>query len=247
MFNETQPGIAPPHAVQAQAPRSLFMPHVSARVRLAFAVLAAFAAAALGAVPAQAQTAPTTINTVVVRMTGQMTVKLDKTFLATVKKSRGKVSATLGAKYSSKKRLMTLPVDASTTITLSPSRADILSTGRLMIRRPDGRKIVVDDIALRVRAEGADVSGTVRGRPQREFAALTVSPTTEIQQGDTGYNFVDLQMIVSEDLAAAAKKAKIKGVNAGALLGLLTAQVTADLPSLSLPGLGGLVPPVPGA
>ncbi len=222
------------------------MTNLSARARLALAVLAASGVAATGATSAQAQTAPTTVNTVVLRMTGQMTFKLDKTFLATMKKSKAKVSVKFGAKYSRKKRLVTMPIDSSTTITLSPGTADVLSTGRLMFRRPDGRKIVVDDVALRLRPEGADLSGTVRGRPQREFAALTVAPTTSIQQGDTGYDFVDVQMIVSEDLAAAAKKAKIRGLNAGALLGLMTAKINADLPSFSLPGLGGLVPPIPG-
>lgn len=232
----------------AQAQRSPFMPTLPARVRLTIATTATAAVvgtlAAAG--PAQAQTAPTTINTVVVRMTGAMTLKMDKTFLSTVKKSKAKISFRNGAKYSSKKRLATLPVDASTTITLSPSTADILSKGRFMLRRPDGRKIVVDDIALRLRPEGADMSGTVRGRPQRQFAALTISPTISIQQSETGVDFVDVQMLVSEDLAAAAKKAKIKGVNAGALLGLMSAQVAADLPSFGLPGLGGLAPALPG-
>ncbi|MBJ7471838.1 MAG: hypothetical protein JHD16_11085 [Solirubrobacteraceae bacterium] len=222
------------------------MPPRSARVRRTItASAAALVAGLVVAGPVHAQTAPTTVNTVVLRMTGQMTVKLDKTFLTTMKNSKAKVSVKAGAKYSSKKRLVTLPIDASTTITISPGTADIVTTGTLMFRRPDGRKIVVDDIALRLRPEGADLSGTVRGRPQRQFAALTISPTMNIQQSETGYDFVDLQMLVSEDMAAAAKKAKIRGVRAGALLGLMTAQVTADLPSFSLPGLGGLVPALP--
>lgn len=221
------------------------MPKLSARTRLTAA--AAVAAATLGAAApvAQAQTAPTTINTVVLRMTGAMTIKLDKTFLATLKKSKASVKASKGARYSSKRRTATLPIDASTTITLSPGTADIVSKGMLQFRRKDGRKIAVSDIALRLRPEGADLSGTVRGRPQRQFGALTISPTISIQQSESGYDFVDVQMIVSEDLAAAAKKAKIKGVNPGALLGLMTAKVTADLPSFTLPGLGGLAPQLP--
>lgn len=215
------------------------------RARLTLATLVAITAVIVGAAAAQAQTAPTTINTVVLRMKGQMTLKLDKDFLKTMKASKAKVSVKFGAKYSSKKRLVTLPVDSSTTITLSPGSADVLSTGRLMFRRPDGRKIVVDDIALRLRPEGADLSGTVRGRPQRQFAGLSAAPTTSIQQGESGYNFVDLLLVVSEDTAAAAKKAKIKGVSAGAVMGLMTAQITADLPSFTLPGLGGLAPALP--
>lgn len=221
------------------------MPNLSARSRLI--ATAAVAAAALGAAApaAQAQTAPTTVNTVVLRMTGTMQIKLDKTFLATLKKSKASVKVANGAKYTSKKRLATLPIDASTTITISPGTADIVSKGTLMFRRSDGRKIAVSDIALRLRPEGADLSGTVRGRPQRQFGALTISPTISVQQTESGYDFVDVQMIVSEDLAAAAKKAKIKGVNAGALLGLMTAKVAADLPSFTLPGLGGLTPALP--
>lgn len=217
------------------------MPKLPARTRLATA--AAVAVATLGgAAPAHAQTAPTTVNTVVLRMTGTMSLKLDKTFVSTLKKSKASVKVAAGARYSSKKRLATLPIDASTTITISPGTADIVSKGTLMFRRSDGRKITVSDIALRLRPEGADLSGTVRGRPQRQFGALTISPTISVQQTESGYDFVDVQMIVSEDLAAAAKKAKIKGVNAGALLGLMTAKVTADLPSFTLPGLGGLAP-----
>ena len=220
------------------------MPNLSARSRLT--LTAALAAATLGAAtPAQAQTAPTTINTVVLRMTGAMSLKLDKTFVSTLKKSKASVKVSGGATYRSKSRLATLPIDASTTITISPGTADIVSKGTLMFRRSDGRKIAVSDIALRLRPEGADLSGTVRGRPQRQFGALTISPTISVQQTDSGYDFVDVQMIVSEDLAAAAKKAKIKGVNAGALLGLMTAKVTADLPSFTLPGLGGLSPSLP--
>ena len=221
------------------------MSTLPARARLMLATLAVAAVSAGVAAPAQAQVAPTTINTVVVKMVGTMTVKLDKGFLKTVKASKASVKVASGAKYSSKKRLVTLPVNSSSTITISPSKADILSSGRLMFRRSDGRKIVIDDIALRLRPEGADVSGTVRGRPQRQFAALSVAPTTNIAQTETGVNFVDVLMVVSEDTAAAAKKAKIKGVNAGAVLGLLNVQVTADLPSLTLPGLGGLAPSVP--
>ncbi len=44
-------------------------------------------------------------------------------------------------------------------------------------------------------------------------------------------------MLVSSDMASAARRAKIKGLKAGALLGLLNAQVTADLPSFTLPGV----------
>ncbi len=221
------------------------MPTLPARARLTLAAVLTSAAVVATAAPAQAQVAPTTVNTVVVRMTGTMTLKLDKDFLKLVKKSKARVKVDKTATYSSKKRLVTLPVNSSSTITLSPSKADILSTGRLMFRRADGRKIVADDIALRLRPEGADLSGTVRGRPQRQFAALSVAPTTNVQQSDTGVNFVDVLMVVSEDMAAAAKKAKIKGVNAGAVLGLLNAQVSADLPSLTLPGLGGLAPALP--
>lgn len=190
--------------------------------------------------PAIAQTAPTTVNTVVLHMSGTMEFKLDKSFLRTVKASKAKVSVKNGAKY--RKSTVTLPIDSSTTIELSPGSADVLGNGTIVVRRPDGRKIVVQDMALRLRATGADVSGTVRGRPQREFAALTIAPTTAINQTEGGYSFVDVQMLVSSDLAAAAKKAKIKNLKAGSLLGLMTAQITADLPSFTLPGLGGLIP-----
>lgn len=221
------------------------MPNLSARTRLTLTAAAAAATVGAAAPAAHAQTAPTTINTVVVRMTGAMQVKLDKTFLATLKKSKASVKVRGGATYTSKRRTATFPINASTTITLSPGTADIVSKGTLMFRRSDGRKIVVSDIALRLRPEGADLSGTVRGRPQRQFGALTISPTISVQQTESGYDFVDVQMIVSEDLAAAAKKAKIKGVNAGALLGLMTAKVAADIPSVGLPGLGGLTPALP--
>lgn len=190
--------------------------------------------------PASAQTAPTTVNTVVLHMSGAMNFKLDKTFLKTIKASKAKVSVKEGAKY--RKSTITLPVDSSTTIELTPGSADVLGNGTVVIRRPDGRKVVVQDIALRLRPTGADLSGTVRGRPQREFSALTISPTTAINQNEGGYSFVDVQMLVSPDLATAAKKAKIKNVRAGALLGLMTAEIQADLPSFTLPGLGGLIP-----
>ncbi|MDO9353778.1 MAG: hypothetical protein Q7T55_08785, partial [Solirubrobacteraceae bacterium] len=52
-----------------------------------------------------------------------------------------------------------------------------------------------------------------------------------------GAAFVDLQMLVSPDLARAARQAKIKGVKEGALLGLLTAYVGADLPVFQLPSI----------
>ena len=58
-----------------------------------------------------------------------------------------------------------------------------------------------------------------------------------MQQIDNGYQFVDVQMLVSTDMAAAAKKAHIKGIKAGALLGLLNVEVRADLPSFVLPGV----------
>ncbi len=109
-------------------------------------------------------------------------------------------------------RTVTLPIDTSTTITLSPGTADILAKGTLLIRRKDGRKVVSQDITLRLRDTGADVGGTLRGRPQRQFSALTISPTTAVQQIENGYKFVDIQMLVSSDFASAAKRAKLKAL-----------------------------------
>lgn len=184
---------------------------------------------------ATAQTTPTPVNTVVLHMGGTMKFTLDKTFLKTVKAAKAKVSVKDGAKL--KGRTMTLPIDTSTTITLSPGTADILAKGTLVIRRNDGRKIVSQDITLRLRDSGADLGGTLRGRPQRQFSALTISPTTAVQQIENGYKFVDIQMLVSADFASAARRAKLKGFKAGALMGLMNADVTADLPSFTLPGV----------
>lgn len=184
---------------------------------------------------ASAQTTPGPVNTVVLHMGGTMKFTLDKTFLKTVKAAKATVSVKDGATI--KGRTVTLPIDTSTTITLSPGTADILAKGTLLIRRKDGRKVVSQDITLRLRDTGADVGGTLRGRPQRQFSALTISPTTAVQQIENGYKFVDIQMLVSSDFASAAKRAKLKGFKAGALLGLMNADVTADLPSFTLPGV----------
>jgi hypothetical protein len=187
--------------------------------------------------PGDAATTPSTptVNTVVLRMTGTMKLTLDKGFLKTVKQAGAKVSVKDGA--SLKGRTATLPIDAATTVTLDPGSADILGTGKVIIRRKDGRKIIADDIALRLRDSGADVSSTLRGRPEKQFAALTISPTTNVLQAENGYQFVDLQMLVSNDLASAARRAHMKGIKAGALLGLLNVNVRADLPGLTLPGV----------
>ena len=236
-------------------PDAITQPRRTAAAML-LAVLATIAGVLLAgpaAQPAQAQTTPGPINTVVVRLTGVMTLKMDKAFVKTIKRSKATVQVKSGATYSSKKRIATLPIDASAAITLSPANADILAKGTVMLRRPDGRKVTVQDLTLRIRDSGADVGSTLRGRAGRQFAALTISPTMAINQTDAGAQFVDLQMLVSEDLAKAAKAAKIKGVKEGALLGLLTAEVAADLPSFQLPtipgldpttipGLGGLIP-----
>jgi hypothetical protein len=192
--------------------------------------------------PAQAQTSAQPINTVVLHLTGQMNFTFDKTFLKTVKKAKATLSVKNGATYVSKTRTATLPIDTTSTITASPASADIAATGTVMIRRKDGRKIVAQDIGLRLRDSGVDLSGTVRGRPGREFAGLTASATISVQQTDAGYAFVDVQMLVSPDIAKAAKKAHIKGIVAGAPLGLMTSQFTANLPSFNLPGLGNLIP-----
>lgn len=214
-------------------------PHHRTRTLLLSALGAALAIAlALVARPtdvATAQTTPGPVNTVVVRMTGSMKFTLDKTFLKSVKAAKAKVSVKDGATL--KGRIVTLPIDTSTTITLSPGTADILGKGTIVIRRKDGRKVVSQDITLRLRDTGADVGGTVRGRPGRQFSALTISPTTAVQQIDSGYKFIDIQMLVSGDVARGAQKAKIKGIKAGALLGLMNAEVRADLPSFTLPGV----------
>jgi hypothetical protein len=191
---------------------------------------------------AQAQTSAQPINTAVLHLTGQMNFTFDKTFLKTVKKAKATLSVKNGATYVSKTRTATLPIDTTSTITASPASADIGATGTVMVRRKDGRKIVVQDIGMRLRDSGVDLAGTVRGRPGREFAGLTASATISVQQTDAGYAFVDVQMLVSPDVAKAAKKAHIKGIVAGAPLGLMTAQITANLPSFNLPGLGNLIP-----
>lgn len=206
------------------------------------AVLAGVLLSGTQAQPAQAQTTPGPISTVVVRLTGVMTLEMDKAFLKTIKRSKATVQVKSGAKYSGKKRTAILPIDASAAITLSPADADILAKGTVLLRRPDGRKVTVQDLTLRIRDTGADVGSTIRGRPNREFAALTISPTMAINQTQAGAQFVDLQMLVSEDLARAAKIAKIKGVKAGALLGLLSVQIDADVPTFQLPTIPGLDP-----
>ncbi|MFT4036208.1 MAG: hypothetical protein QM679_11600 [Patulibacter sp.] len=186
--------------------------------------------------PAGGQAADTTTPTsVVLRMTGSMTMTLDTSFAKTVKQAKAKVSVKGGATLS--KRTITLPVDTSTTVTTSPATADILGTGTVMLRRSDGRKLLAQDITLRLRDSGADVGGSLRGRPGKQFAALTVSPTTAVQQTESGYQFIGLQMLVSDDLVTAARRAHLKGFKAGALLGLLDVQVRADIPTLTLPGI----------
>jgi hypothetical protein len=222
--------------------------HPRIRIRILLLTLAASAAATvitLGARPAPnatAQTTPGPVNTVVLHMGGSLRFTLNTTFLKSVKAAHAKVLVKDGATI--KGRTVTLPIDASTTISTSPGTADILATGTLVVRRADGRKIVSQDITLRLRDSGADVSGTLRGRPQRQFSALTISPTTAVQQIEGGYKFVDIQMLVSNDFASAARRAKIKGFKAGALFGLMNADITADLPTFTLPGvgIGGLLP-----
>ncbi|MDO9354065.1 MAG: hypothetical protein Q7T55_10240, partial [Solirubrobacteraceae bacterium] len=135
-----------------------------------------------GTPDASAQTTPQSINSIVVRMTGQMTLTFDKAFLKTIKRSGASVKVKSGAKYSSKKRTATLPVDSTVAVTFDPADADILAKGTVSFRRKDKRNVTVQDISLRIRAAGADVGGTVRGRPSREFAALTLSPTTNVAQ-----------------------------------------------------------------
>ncbi len=236
------------------------MPHVPARHRSTTAAgfLAALAAAigvmvalllGSGAAPAEAQTTPGKINSVVVRLTGEMRIKFDPSFVKTLKRSKASVMVKSGGKYSGKKRLATLPIDATTVVTFDPADADILAKGTVMLRRKDKRTVNVQDVMLRIRASGADLGATVRGRPNREFAALTISPTIAINPTESGASFVDLQMLVSRDLAKAARQAKIAGVKEGALLGLLSADIAADIPSFQLPQITipGLTPgSVPG-
>lgn len=237
------------------------MHHVPARHRTTAATVLAALVATLGvalavlfgtnAAPAEAQTTPGKVTTVVVRLTGEMRLNMDKNFLKTIKRSGATVAVKSGAKYSGKKRTATLPIDSTGAVSFDPATADILAKGTVMLRRKDGRKVTLQDVTLRIRDTGADIGSTVRGRPNRQFAALTVSPTIAINPTQSGASFVDLQMLVSEDLAKAAKKAKIKGVKEGALLGLMSAEVAADLPSfqlpsISLPGLdGGSIPGLP--
>lgn len=182
--------------------------------------------------------ATTPINTVVVRMSGTMTFTLDRSFLRTVKAAKAKVSVKEGATL--RGRVITFPVDTSTTVSLDPSEAEITAKGLLMIRKTGGRKVVAQDVTLRLKAGGADVGATLRGRPQRQLAALTLAPTSNVKNAGNAYTFTDLQMVVSGDLASAARRAKLKGVKAGALLGLMSAELRADLPSLTLPGIGTL-------
>ncbi|MBO9532273.1 MAG: hypothetical protein J7513_04775 [Solirubrobacteraceae bacterium] len=220
------------------------------------ALLVLVATLALRPAPVDAQgTNPTPIDSVVLRMTGSMTLTLDKQFVKTLKAAKATVRVKEGAKY--KGRNITFPIDASTTASFETGNvgtADILGTGTVMFRKKDGRKVLAQDVALRLRSSGADLGATLRGKPEREFAAFTLSPTIAVEGLDGGgYRFKDVQMLVSLDLAAAAKKAKIKGVKAGALLGLLNAEVTANLPSFTLPGIsiggtdvtGGLIPTTP--
>ena len=175
-------------------------------------------------------------------MTGELNIVFDKTFLKTLSRSKAKLTVKSGAKYRSKTRTATLPIDAPSTITLSPSATDVFAKGTIMMRRPDGRKITVQDVTLRLQPTGADLSASLRGKHSRQLSALTLSPTTAIQQQPDGYTFVDVQMLVSEDLAKAARQAKIKNVRAGALLGLMTAEVKAELPTFGLPTIPGLFP-----
>lgn len=211
--------------------------------RRALATAAAGLALGTLALPAAAQAQTSTpINTVVLRMTGELNIVFDKTFLKTLSRSKAKLTVKSGAKYRSKTRTATLPIDAPSTITLSPSATDVFAKGTIMMRRPDGRKITVQDVTLRLQPTGADLSASLRGKHSRQLSALTLSPTTAIQQQPDGYTFVDVQMLVSEDLAKAARQAKIKNVRAGALLGLMTAEVKAELPTFGLPTIPGLFP-----
>lgn len=208
-----------------------------------------------GATPAGAQTTPGAVNTVVVRLTGAMTLKMDPAIVKTLKRSKATIKVKSGATYSSKKRLATLPIDSTAAITFDPATADILAKGTVLFQRKDKRKVAIEDLTLRIRPAGADLGGVVRGRAGRQFAALTISPTMAIKPTDNGASFVDLQMLVSSDLAKAAKQAKIKGIKEGALLGLMSAQVAADLPkfelpTINIPGLDGTaipgLPSIPG-
>lgn len=226
------------------------MPHVPSRHRNQVATVAAALVATLGVVlgvllgsgatSAEAQTTPGKVNTVVVGLTGEMRLTMDKAFVKTLKRSGASVKVKSGAKYSSKRRLATLSINSTAAITFDPASADILAKGTVYFQRKDKRKVVIEDVTLRIRPGGADVGGTVRDRPGRQFAALTISPTTAVNPTANGAAFVDLQMLVSSDLAKAAKKAKIKGVKEGALLGLMSADVGANLPSFQLPGIPGL-------
>ncbi|MDQ8046225.1 MAG: hypothetical protein AAGC46_15890 [Solirubrobacteraceae bacterium] len=206
------------------------------------AVLATSAAGLAAAVPAHAQTKAPTVNTVVLHMTGSMSMKFDKAFLKVVKQDKATLSVKSGGTYSSKLRTATLPIDTTSTVTVTPATADILAKGTVMIRKKSGKKAAASNIGLRLRDSGADLSGTVRGKAGREFAQLTVSSTIDVQQTDSGYAFVDVLMLVSPDMAKAAKQAGLKGITAGQTMGLMTATVNANLPSFTLPGLGNLVP-----
>lgn len=221
-------------------PRLLTSPLAIRRLLLAAGLAAAGSAAA--APHALAQSAPEPINTVVLRMTGEMNIVFDKAFMKTLSRSKAKLTVKSGATYRGKTRTATLPIDAPSTITLSPTATDVFPKGTIMMRRPDGRKITVQHISLRLQPTGADIGGTLRGRHSKQFSALTLSPTTAIQQLPDGYTFVDVQMLVSRDLASAARKAKIKNMRPGALLGLMTAEVKAELPTFGLPTFPDLFP-----
>lgn len=180
-----------------------------------------------GTTPATADTGttPTTpgASPVVVHMSGKATFVLDKTFVRALKQAKVTLTASRGAKL--KGRTITLPINADTAVTPDSGTADIPFNGRLQLRRKGGGKLLAELIMLRVRPAGADIGATLRGLPGLQLAALTSGPQTTIEQSDGGYDFNKVQMLVSADLASAAKKAKLGGLTAGADFALMTAKI----------------------
>lgn len=215
----------------------------SAARRAAFALAGAAVLAAATAPAASAQS--TTPNSAILRMTGQLNIVFDKKFVTTLKRSKAKISVKSGATYSGKTRAATLPIDGSTAITFSPMTADVEAEGTIMMRRSTGQKVTIQDTTVRLRSGGADLGASLRGRHSKQLALFTVGPTTSVQQLPDGYQLIDVVLLVSPNLASAAKKAKIKNVRAGGIIGTLTAEIKAELPTFELPSFPGLIPGMP--
>src|SRR6195952_529377 len=213
---------------------------------LALALSVALLAGRPASVPA-ATPATTPINQIALQVTGQNTFTFDPTFVKLLKKSHAKIKALNGAKLRGK--TVTEQINATTVFTVSPASVDVPSTGTIQFRRTDSRKVEIKNISLSLNETGLPtLTGTLRGKPDQQFAALSLSPTTSTNQVGNGYQFIDVQLLISAQLATALKAAHIKNAKPGNLLGLMTTSVTANLPSFTLPtlggtnGLGGLIP-----